>query len=204
MATATPAVLQPPYVTSPQVIYVQAPPSSESSFGKTAATGLAVGGRVYSVIGAVVGVIIMVIMIIIGFTKLRDKHTESAPMTVTDVTACATNSSTDSQGNTTTNYVCSVSVSFVAANGKTYSSPQPISVTASVPVVKGSQITLRYDPNNPTDITQEASPRTTGWMLIGGGVALGALSVGVAVLTFKSKGFAEFEGAAGLLSAFRR
>jgi len=204
MATTTTPVLQPPYVQpAPQIIYVQAPPSPESSFGKTAASGLAAGGRVYSVIGAVVGVIIMIIMVIIGFTKLRDKHTASAPMTVTEVLACNGQSISDGQGNVSVNYVCSVLVTFTIG-GKTYTSPQPVSVTAAAPVAVGSLVTLRYDPNNPTDIAQEASPRSTGWMLIGGGVALGALSVGIAVMTFKSKGFAEFAGAAGLISAFRR
>ena len=202
MATATPAVLQPPYVTSPQVIYVQAPPPSEPSFGNTAATALTYGGRFYSVIGAVVGVIIMIIMIIMGFMKLRDKHTASAPMTVEKVDSC-TQHLPDGQGNFTTIYVCSIMVSFVV-NGKTYSSSSPLKVKVPAPLKPGDTITLRYDPNNPADITQEgSSPKTMGWMLIGGGVAFGALSVGIAVLTFKSKGFAEFEGAAGLLSAFR-
>jgi hypothetical protein len=190
MATATP-VLQAPYVQPayPQAVYIQAPPSSESSFGKTAETGLAMGGRIYSVMGAVVGIIIMLIMVIIGFTKLRDKHTASAPMTVTSVTACSQRTTSDGQGNSTSDYVCGVAVSFTIG-GKTYASPQPINVSSPVPLVAGNVITLRYDPSNPTDITQEASPRTTGWMLIGGGVALGALSVGIAVLTFKSKGLA--------------
>lgn len=189
---------------NPQVVYVEAPPvASEASFGKMAVNGLAIGGRFYSVMGAVVGVIIMLIMVIIGVSKLHDKRTASALMTVTKVTACNQQTVTDRNGNTSVNYLCSVLVKFTVG-GNVYTPPQSISVTAPAPLANGDAIKLRYDPNNPTDIVQEVNPRALGWGLIGGGVFFGALSVGVAVMTFKSKGFAAFEGAAGLLGSFGR
>jgi len=189
---------------NPQVVYVEAPPvASEASFGKMAVNGLAIGGRFYSVMGAVVGVIIMLIMVIIGFSKLHDKRTASALMTVTKVTACNQQTVTDRNGNTSVNYLCSVLVKFTVG-GNVYTSPQSVSVTVPAPLANGDAIKLRYDPNNPTDIVQEVNPRALGWGLIGGGVFFGALTVGIAVMTFKSKGFAAFEGAAGLLGSITR
>jgi hypothetical protein len=191
-----------PYVT-PQVIYLRDPPSSEPSFGKIAANGLAVGGRIYTGFGAVIGVIIMVVMIIIGSTKLYDKHTASATMIITSVVDCAKQEVSTSQGQIAVTYSCSIQVSFTA-DGKAYSSLAPINVMAPYPLSAGMTIVLRYDPNAPTDIVQESSPRAVGWMLIGGGAAIGVVSVGMAVLAFKSKGAAEFMGATSLIGAFRR
>lgn len=212
MANTPPVLTSFPYVLpvapspglNPQIVYGQAPPvASEPSFRKMAANGLAIGGRFYSVMGAVVGVIVMLIMVIIGVSRLHDKRTASALMTVTKVTACNQQTITDRNGYTSVNYLCSVLVKFTVG-GNVYTSPQSVNVTVPAPLANGDAIKLRYDPNNPTDIVQEVNPRALGWGLIGGGVFFGALSVGVAVMTFKSKGFAEFEGAAGLLSSFGR
>ena len=122
-------------------------------------------------------------------------------MTITDVKLCTGQTISDGQGNTTSNYMCSILVKFTVG-GKTYTSRKPITVTVPAPVTAGSDIKLRYNPKNPTDIVQETPPRVTGWSMIGGGLLLGALTVGAAVWTFKSKEFAEFEGAAGLISTF--
>ena len=124
-------------------------------------------------------------------------------MTVTKVTTCSQQTVSDRNGNTSVNYVCGVLVSFTAG-GNAYTSPQTINVTVPTPLAAGDVIKLRYDPNNPTDIVQEVDPQALGWGLIGGGVFFGALSVGVAVWAFKSKGFAAFEGAAGLLGSVGR
>ena len=195
MAAIPPVLTSPPYVLlpaapPPQVVYVPAPPAAPSFFGKVAANGLVAGGRFYSVVGAVVGVIVMLIMVIIGVSKLHDKRTASAPMTVTKVTTCSQQTVSDRNGNTSVNYVCGVLVSFTAG-GNAYTSPQTINVTVPTPLAAG-------------DVIQEVDPQALGWGLIGGGVFFGALSVGVAVWAFKSKGFAAFEGAAGLLGSVGR
>jgi len=156
------------------------------------------------VVGAVFGVVIMLVMIIIGVAALRDKHTASATMRVVSVASCGPAPPADGRGDAAAGYTCAVNVSFVAADGKTYNPPRAVTVAAPAPLAVGSAVSLRYDPGNPNDVVQEAPPKMTGWILIGGGVALGALTAGIAALTFKSKGFAEFEGAAGLLGALRR
>lgn len=190
-------VLLPPYA----VGYY--PPPQHTSMGDTVANAAAVGGRWSAYTGAIFGVIIMIVLLIIGYTSLKDKHTASTPMTITNVTSCNQQSSSNGQGGTTINYTCTISVQFTAG-GKQYSSPQPITVTSDGPLASGSSITLRYDPNNPTDIIQESSPSTTGWSLIGVGVAVGVLSVGWAVVVSKSKSAAEFAGAAALVGMVRR
>jgi len=210
------SVFQPPYVQQnmpyvpqqntympQQVPYVQYSPGPYyvAKNKHSIENGLAIGGRFYSVMGAIIGVIIMIFLIIVGVTKLHDKHTASASMTVTSVNLCSGQTITDGQGNTTSNYMCDILVKFTAG-GKTHASSKPITVTVPAPVTVNSKITLRYNPKNPNDIVQEPPPKATGRLMIGGGLLLGALSVGAAVLTFKSKGFAEFEGAAGLISTF--
>jgi hypothetical protein len=99
-------------------------------------------------------------------------------------------------------YECVVAVAFTATDGRTYV-VSSVTVTASVPLAVGAMVALRYDPNKPTSIVQEPSPRLLGAGLIGGGVLLGGVAIGLAVLTFKSKGFAAVSGTAGLLGAVR-
>jgi hypothetical protein len=203
------AVLQPPYVTltraAPQAVGGAASSSSSNfSFGRAAASGLAAGGRIRSVIGAIIGVIIMVIMVAVGAEKLRDKHTASALMNVVSVAACSQVQTARADRSVSVHYVCGIKVSFGTPDGRSFSPPQTITVSTPAPLAGGDTISLRYAPSDPNDVVQELPPRAVGWMLVGGGVALGALSVGMSYLAFKSKAFAEFEGAAGLLSMVRR
>lgn len=157
------------------------------------------GGRFYSVIGAIIGVIIMIIMIMIGYSKLKDKRTSVALMTVKSAT-CVQLPPTG-QGSTPGGYSCNVIVTFTTPDGNTYTPKNQIKVTSATPLAPGDTIPLRYDPKNPIDVAQEISPRTLGWGLIGGGILLGSLSVGAAVLSFKSRGFAAVEGSLAAIGA---
>lgn len=176
---------------------------SQPSAVSSIADGAAVVGRWSAYSGAVVGVIIMIVLLIIGYTSLKDTHTASASMKITKVTGCDQQSTADGQGNVSVNYACTVSVQFTTAAGKSYTA-HGISVTSPSPLTTGSSITLRYNPSNPVDIKQEASPKTVGWTMIGIGVGVGVLSVGWAVVVSKSKGAAEFGGAMTAVSALRR
>ena len=185
---------------------VPAPPAPAPA-EKHSTTGnvLAIGGRVYATIGAVIGSLIALVLILIGVHELRDKHTASAPMTVvsvaqtTPITVSVTSNGTTQ---TTTKYASSVHVTFTAADGKKYTAVA--SVTMPAPVTVGEVITLRYIPADPANsVKQEPSPRALGWGLIVGGVVLAAVTVGAAVLTFKSRTFAQIEGVMGAASMAR-
>jgi hypothetical protein len=170
---------------------------SGTSLGSEVYSGVAVYGRFRAVVGAVIGVIIALLLIIIGFSKLRDKHTASASMTVTAVRACVAPPAGGGQG-TATMYACTVDVSFSTPDGKAFHAAG-VKVTVPAQVIQGDVLVLRYDPANPSDVVQEVSPRTAGWAMIGGGALVGVTAVGIAVLSFKSKGFAAIEGTAGLI-----
>lgn len=176
---------------------------SQSSAVNTIADGAAVVGRWSAYSGAVGGVIIMIVLLIIGYTSLKDTHTASASMKITKVTGCGQQSTADGQGNVSVNYACTISVQFTTAAGKSYTA-HGISVTSPSPLTTGSSITLRYNPSNPVDIKQEASPKTVGWAMIGIGVGVGVLSVGWAVVVSKSQGAAEASGAFEFMDAFHR
>lgn len=173
----------------------------KSGLGSKIYSGVAMYGRFRAVMGAIIGVIIALIIIIIGVSQPRDPHTEIMPMTITSVSPCS-KQITSSRDSSSTSYQCSISVSFPAADGSSID-VQSIAVSMPTPPISGDIILLRYDPVDPTSVVQEISPRALGWSLIGGGVLLGGFTVGLAVLAFKSKGFAAIEGAAGLLSEFR-
>lgn len=165
-------------------------------------SGVAMYGRFQAIIGVIFGVIISLILISVGVSKLRDPHTSVAQMTVTSVDGCSQNTNITKKGTIITN-LCTVSVAFNSSNGKRYT-VQNVEVSWPTPLKVGMLINLRYDPANPTSVVQEMSPHALGWGLIGGGVFLSAIVIGIAILSFKSKGFAAVEGTASLANSFFR
>jgi hypothetical protein len=168
----------------------------EKSIGSDIYTGVATYGRFQAVMGAIIGTIIALILIFVGIVKMRDLHTFAAMMTVGAVNNCSQQTQ-KTNNQTTITYICSVNVTFIAADGKTYSAKN-VTVSAPNPVSMGDSLPLRYNPNNPSDVVQEISPKLLGFGLIGFGLTMGVLSIGMAVLTFKSKGFAAVEGTLGV------
>lgn len=162
-------------------------------------SGVAMYGRFQAVIGVIVGVIVSVILISLGISRLHDPHTSSANMSITDA-VCGQSTTTDKNGNTIINYTCTISVVFIASNGKRYTA-QSVEVSSPTPLKIGMTINLRYNPANPSSVVQEMSPKALGWGLIGGGVLVSAIAIGIAYLSFRSKGFAAVEGTASIASS---
>lgn len=160
-------------------------PVTGGGVGEEAYSGVATFGRVYATIGAVIGVIIALILIFAGYQKLHDPHTAAVPALVSEANCSSL------VRNGTVTHTCVVTASYVVA-GKTYTASN-ITVSGSAPMA-GSTITLRYNPANPQDVVSELPPREVGRMMIGLGFFVGAVSVGFAYLTYKSKGFAAAYG----------
>lgn len=158
------------------------------SLGSDVYTGTAVFGRVYATIGAVIGIIIAIILIFTGMKKLRDPHTGAATATVTNVDKC-----TSTQQNKITTYLCVIDASYVVG-GRQYLA-KGISVSRGTPVAQGSMLTLRHNPKDPASVVYEMAPKVEGRALIGLGLLIGGITAGIAVLTYKSKGFAAGYGA---------
>ena len=178
----------PPYGTP----YGKATPSGASLI----AAGLQTGGRVLAVWRAIGGVIIMLVLVMIGSIILQDKHTASAPMTITSVLGCTQ----QPDGS----YSCVASVTFNTPDGKTYTPPQLRLTNQPTPLLVGAILNLGYNPKNPNDVNPGAPPpKAFGWLLIAGGVAVGGVAIGLAVLSFKSKTYAAIEGVNGIYNLAR-
>ena len=158
------------------------------SLGSDIYKGSAVFGRVYATIGAVIGIIIAIILIFMGMKKLRDPHTATVTATATKVSEC----SKSAQQNQAPTYSCEIVATYTVGN-KQY--VESVSVSRATPVAQGSTITLRYNPQNPASVVYEMAPKVEGRALIGVGLLIGGITTGIAVLTFKSKGFAAGYGA---------
>jgi hypothetical protein len=167
--------------------------AQQPTIGDDVYTGVAVYGRIRAVLGAVVGIVIMLTLIVIGTVRLRDPHTATAMM---EITAATCYSVKNAQGHPT-GYSCDISVRFLAADGRWYVAPH-VGAASAAPLSVGKTIALRYDPAHPASVVQETMPRALGWALIGGGLLVGGGMTALAVLSFKSKGFAALEGAAGI------
>lgn len=166
------------------------------STGSKVYSGAAAFGRVYATIGAIIGVIIALILIFLGISKLHDPHTQSVTATVTLASNCAAAAGAGAPVTCTVSATYTVGARAYAVTG--------LRVTRATPPTQGSSITLWYDPANPQDAVYENFPRSLGWGLIGFGVLLGGITTGIAVLTYKSKGFAAGYGAVEGLSMVAR
>ena len=150
-------------------------------------SGAAILGRVYSTIGAIISVTIALIIIIVGISILREPYT----MKVTSEVTRVSNYMTETQNGNIT-YTCTISATYTVSGQKYAISG--VSVSRSTPITEGSMITLYYNPLNPCSAIYEPFPQKIGWGLIGFGLLLGGLSVGIAVITYKSKGVAAAYG----------
>ena len=179
------------------------------TLGSEVGTGLADYGRFRAIEGLIIGLLIALILIIAGYIMTRDKETASALMTVTAVTSCepVTSISQNQQmggygvtNTISTTYNCVVDVSFSSTKG--IIDAKNVSVVSKTPLTVGSVVSLRYNPNQPTTVSQEMNPEW-GYALAGLGVLIGLGSVGMTFWTYHSKNVAEVQGAVGLYNLIR-
>ena len=169
-------------------------------------SGLAKFGRFKAVIGVIVMLIVAGVLILIGVLQLKETHTGSASMTITEATCTpVTTTSTNKNGSTsTTRFNCVCTVTFVASDGKTYTVPN-VMLNHSAPYTVGAEVTLRYDPANPTSVTSSMSPKIVALILFLFAGVMGIGSIVGLVVTFKFKPLAAAQGAGDLMrTAFGR
>jgi len=168
-----------------------------STLGSDIYSGTAMFGKFVAVLGAVGTSLMALILMYIGISALRDKHTHQVTATISSFdNPCMMDIKTGF-------YTCYAHIAYyVAKDGQaTKMEANNVQLIAKVPLKAGDQIILYYDPSNPADIKQELFPRKTGWWLIGSGLVIGGVGVGLAWLTFYSKGFAAITGGASILKA---
>ena len=132
-------------------------------------SGLAAYGKFRAVMGAIIGTIICLIMIVFGFKYIGKKTKYSASTTVQLAVGedCKTTTETR-DGKTRTVYTCIVSTEYTVGSD---TFPYTDTITSTTKYANGSNVTLYYDPNNPSDATLKyhINPST----LALGGVILG-------------------------------
>jgi hypothetical protein len=110
--------------------------------------------------------------IVVGVLQLPDHRTATATMLVTQA-GCV---STPDVANA---YHCSVDVRYTAW-GKVYSAVG-VAVDSPTRLAPGDEIDLRYDPDDPADVTQETHPRTAGVALIVAGLVVSSANLLMAI-----------------------
>lgn len=110
--------------------------------------------------------------IVVGVVRLPDRHTSTATMKVTD-SACVDTSDTFN------GFRCVVGVRYMAW-GKLYAAAG-IGVDSPVRLSAGDSLELRFDPEDPTDVVQDARPRPEGVAFISVGAIILALNTVMAV-----------------------
>lgn len=135
------------------------------SLGSEIYSGSASFGRITAFIGAIFTSILAIVMIIIGIVILVKKnHKKSVIGTVKNCRELANKCCTQS-GPHGDRFHCSLTISYEVDN-HTYTTNIDTNSEKSYSI--GSTITLYYDPDNPSHVSQKQSiPRWTGGVLIG-------------------------------------
>ena len=114
-------------------------------------SGLAAYGKFRAIMGAITGTIICLLMIVFGFMYIgkKTKYSASTSVQLTVGEECKAGTETI-DGRTRTVYTCIVSAEYtVGADTFTYND----TITSNKKYADGSNVTLYYDPNNPSDAT---------------------------------------------------
>ncbi len=161
-------------------------------------------GRFRTTVGAVVGVIIALIFIVVGLLYAANPFRSVAKIAITKIRSCHRAPVTyDQNGQVVAEplYDCIVDVDYTTSRGKKVS-VKSVPVTHPTPLYVGGELTLRYEPNNPQDVKQEANP-DWGYAIAGFGLLIGLLSVGLAEWSYENRTVAQVEGAIGIYDLAR-
>jgi hypothetical protein len=175
-----------------------------SSSKKSAYSGAATFGKIYSIYSGIITLIIGIVLIMIGTYIISPKnHLKSTDGIVLD-SNCTTSTSYDDKGNPQQHKSCTSRVKF-SIDG--VDQPEQ-NITTSKQYADNYPITIYYDPNNISNIEVEPASKTVGWILISIAILMNIMSWGLVILTQKSKEAAAVYGGAeavGMLSgAFRK
>lgn len=158
------------------------------SVGSEIYSGLASFGEIRALIGLIIGGLICVIFLGIGIYMLT--HLKKSEKTTAIITAVSCG--IPSRGN----YTCNVTYKYTV-NGVSYDANIPTYIS-NVPLKVGDSIQIYYEVDNPS--VSDNNDKKTGAiiMTVVGGVIL-LLLIGNYYFTRKSKGYAAFTGASGIL-----
>ena len=175
--------------------------------GKDLYAGSAGFGRIMSIIRAIIGTLIGAGLIIGGVALIRSvrKRTASTNGRITNDDKDPISCTYDNQI-----YNCeNIKVEWTA-NGKTYNNTSaPFEWSGNHSLVKATNITVYYDPSNPSDASLDQFPaHVVGWVLLALGILIIISGWVWVLITRRSKGAAAATGvasAAGMIAdAVRR
>lgn len=156
-------------------------------------SGVATYGKIRAVFGAVLGAIIIIAVIALGINRLDDKHTSSVNGSITSITTPPGCTSSTYKGVTT--YSCPVTVSYTV-NGTSYTISHTLDDSKAA--VVGQQISVQYDPSNPSDGIVEYPPKSMAYIFFGAAALVLIIVVINTMLVFKSQSYATVYGGMGI------
>lgn len=161
---------------------------SKKDWGDKLYTGAAEFGMFWANVGAIIGSIIGVLFIIGGLYNVfrKDKYSAEIQGKIMDAT-CATITQNNQQIQQ-----CAIKVEYIV-DGKTY----PFQTTRNEFYAKDQNVSLRYNPENPSEASMDMSAKTEGlWMLL-----IGAIILAAAWINWYLKRRYKFAAAAGGVGA---
>lgn len=153
-------------------------------------------GEFHAAVGAVITVLLMVMMWVFGYHLLENPKVDKVTGTITGVQDHSV--STPSNGGSPTYYATGV-VSYTYGSAS-YSATLPL--VGPVPFVVGQPVLLVVDPKEPDAPSQPSGAWWVSYALFAGGLLIGTLGVGNAVMVFSNKTIAATEGAVDAVGAF--
>lgn len=139
-----------------------------ADIGNTLYDGAADFGKFMALVSMVIGMIISAILIVIAIYLLlkHDKHSVSVKATVTDA-KCTRVTIDKSVRND-----CILTINYTAGESKISKEYNTIGKYYT----PGDTISIRYDPDNPTDFTTWPRSKTIGWIMLVIGIVLAITS----------------------------
>ena len=147
-------------------------------------SGAAEIGKVKATLGLIIGSIIVLVMMLISYFLITSKDVYKATI---KSTVSSSTCSADTKGNKS----CTVGVNYTV-NNKAYTG----TVNSNVAYDVGDSLVVKYNPDNPNDVTANTmSQNTIGYLMSAGSVVVGVIIVVYYVMVSKSKAFAALSGA---------
>lgn len=161
------------------------------SVGTEIYSGLASFGEIRALMGLIIGGLICLLILGIGIYMLTTlKKSEKTMAIITDV-SCGI----PSKGN----YTCNVTYKYTV-NGQSYDGNFPTYIS-KVPLKIGDSFEIYYEVDNPS-LSDNNDKKTIAIIMTVVGVVILLLLIGNYYFATKSKGYAAFTGASGILSSF--
>ncbi len=171
--------------------------SSQGGFSSSMVDGAADVGKINSWISAGVVTLLGAVALVIAYFLFTNPNPDSTPAsgTVQPGVSCTLNKQTDSNGNTSSYYACTMTVQYNDTAGTSRSAP--LSTSGSNNYQAGNSIAIEYNPTNFSDVRVAGlSNAAIGGIIVGVTLLVVGLTYVNTYFVMKSKSYAALTGTA--------